>query len=454
MNSKKPLREHKYFRGIVVFLSVALFAGLGLWGFNALKNASTDGSGNVFATKPPYVTVLKTPQTGENVRVVALAPDGIKAKFMRIEFRDGRTGIVNFDENGKAVDMVEYFALTPEELQARAKVAAPTVAADPIHNGLTGRKILRVTEADKDGKTIKIQRTYREDGSVNDVAVTSKDGDLVVSVFRSTGSGVERIKVYSKARKGVLVSEQVMRPDGTGFAEILTAPSSYETRRDFFDANGARYRTIRYTYWSVDITDYWPDAKTMKETTSFNSYGNVSVTSYDQAGKMLVEKSYYDGGKTISVRYYDQSARTSYQQRWVQLDPALNLPDDRVSATSDGYVLDQVTEYFDSSYSTKRQVDFYPGGKIVKMSETRKSTVTRWGTYTRKFYREDGSLDKTEEYEAGSVKSTVPMPAGPNSDREVLAPNLTKGQSFTPVPGAGAGGPPKPEVRPLTLGLD
>lgn len=440
-------------RKIVIFLSVALFAGLGLWGYNALNSGSTGGSGNVFATKPPYVTVLKTPQTGENVRVVALAPDGIKTKFMRIEFRDGRTGIVNFDDNGKAVGMVEYFALTPEELQARAK-AAPAVVSDPIHNALAGRKILRVTEADKDGKTIKIQRTYREDGSVADVAVLSKNGDLVVSAFRETGSGVERIKVYSRARKGALVSEQVFRPDGTGFAEILTAPSSYETRRDFFDAEGKRYRTMTYSYWSVEIADYWPDAKTKKESTTYNSSGGVSVTSYDQNGRLLMEKAYYDGGNVVSVRFYDTSSRTSYMQRWVKLDPALNLPEDRVSATSDGYVLDQVTEYFDSSWSTKRELNFYPGGKIVKMSETRKATVQRWGTYTRKFYRDDGSLDKTEEYEAGSVKSTVPMPAGPNSDREVVAPNLLKAQPFAPVPGTGAGGPPKPEVRPLTLGLE
>ena len=184
-------------------------------------------------------------------------------------------------------------------------------------------------------------------------------------------------------------------------------------------------------------------------------YSSITVTSYDEkTGKAYMEKTFYDSSDAVLVTYYDVSNKNTYSrstqllQRWVKLDPS--VPADRVGVTVDGYVLEQAIEYYDS-YNARREVNFYPGGKVVKMTESRKSGAS-WGTYTRRHYRIDGSLERTEEYQSGQVKNTVTAPSG-NSERESVEA-VVKTTPIAPVLKKTDEGAPKPEFKSLSINLD
>ena len=121
---------------------------------------------------------LRLELAGESVRILAQTTDG-KRTGMRIEFKDGRTAFVEFDTANRPVSIKEYFALTDDELKARnagtTNSGKPGMAAaapeDMLHQGLTGRKLASITELDVDGKTIKSQRLYRNNGSIKETAV-------------------------------------------------------------------------------------------------------------------------------------------------------------------------------------------------------------------------------------------------------------------------------------------
>ena len=448
VNPMNQTTNPRLFWGVVI----TFFLALGVLVFAFLpsgKDASTPAG--TFAAKPTYTVVLKPIKSGEALRVVATASDGSR-QYMRIEFQDGRTAIVDFDKGGKPVSLKEFYALSPAEQEAQARADKRRQSAPDAD--LATRKLSRLVEFAEDGKTIKSERSYRMSGSIKEMAVLSVEGDLVATSYYDNRSGIERIKVYAKKERGRLISEQVFRPDGTGLAEILTVSGYNETTRDFFDAKGVRYRSIVYGGWATEVVDYLADGKTRKMSTNYG-YSSITVTSYDEkSGKAYMEKTFYDSSDAVLVTYYDISNKNTYSrstqllQRWVKLDPT--VPADRVGVTVDGYVLEQAIEYYDS-YNARREVNFYPGGKVVKMTESRKSGAS-WGTYTRRHYRIDGSLERTEEYQSGQVKSTVTAPSG-NSERESVEA-VVKTTPIAPVLKKTDEGAPKPEFKSLSINLD
>ncbi len=111
----------RLFWGVVI----TFFIALGVLVFAFLpsgKDASTPAG--TFAAKPAYTVVLKPIKSGEALRVVATASDGSR-QYMRIEFQDGRTAIVDFDKGGKPVSMKEFYALSPNCCPADHPVEIP-----------------------------------------------------------------------------------------------------------------------------------------------------------------------------------------------------------------------------------------------------------------------------------------------------------------------------------------
>lgn len=416
-----------------------------------------DRDGN-FATKPAYTAVLKAQKAGESVRILAQTADG-KRTGMRIEFKDGRTAFVEFDAANRPVTIKEYFALTDDELKARSAGnansgkpgMATSVQEDFLHQGLSGRKLMGITELDSDGKTIKSQRLYRNNGSIKESAVLAADGNLVVTAYFESGSGVERIKVFGKDKNGALVSEQVFRADGTGLAEKYQKVGYQDGLREFFDANNVRYRTISYGGYSVEVTNYDKDGKTKLSSATYG-YSNVTASTY-VAGKLTMDRVYFDGGDVVAVKYYGPDGLTTTMQRWVKLNPS--IAPDQVGSVNDGYVLDTVTEYWEGTWNTKRELSYYPGGKYVKTAELRKKEQSyRWGYYTRREYRPDGNLDRIDDYDYSRVKSSVKMPDGPNNERETITGDAAKLTPLLPLLSKNDQTAPKLEVRPLTVNID
>lgn len=439
--------------GLVACAVAALIA----FGIATLWTSTPTGVGDkdgTFATKPAYTAVLKGQKTGESVRILDQTTDG-KRTGMRIEFKDGRTAFIEFDAANRPVIIKEYFALTEDELKARAANSGkPGIAAaapeDFLHQGLTGRKLASITDLDVDGKTIKSQRLYRNNGSIKETSVLAADGNLIVTAYFETGSGVESIKVFGKDKNGALISEQVFRADGTGLAEKFQKIGYQDGLREFFDANNVRYRTITYGY-STTVTNYDKDGKTKLSSTTY-SYGNVTASTY-VAGKLTMDRTYYDGGEAVAVKYYGADTQTTTMQRWVKLNPS--IAPDQVGTVNDGYVLDTVTEYWEGSWNVKRELSYYPGGKYVKTAELRKKEQSyRWGYYTRREYRPDGNLDRIDDYDYGRVKNSVKMPDGQNSERETITGDAAKLTPLLPLLSKNDLTAPKLEVRALTVTID
>lgn len=442
--------------GLIACAVAALIA----FGIAALWTSTPAGVGDkdgAFATKPAYTAVLKAQKAGESVRILAQTTDG-KRTGMRIEFKDGRTAFVEFDTANRPVSIKEYFALTDDELKARnagtTNSGKPGIAAaapeDMLHQGLTGRKLASITELDVDGKTIKSQRLYRNNGSIKETAVMAADGNLIVTAYFESGSGVERIKVFGKDKNGALISEQVFRADGTGLAERYKKIGYQDGLREFFDTSNVRYRTISYGY-SIEVTDYDKDGRTKLSSKSY-SYSNVTASTY-VAGKLTMDRVYFDGGDAIAVKYYGPDTQTTTMQRWVKLNPS--IAPDQVGTVNDGYVLDTVTEYWEGTWNTKRELSYYPGGKYVKTAELRKKEQSyRWGYYTRREYRPDGSLDRIDEFDYGRVKNSVKMPDGQNSERESITGDAAKLTLLLPLLSKNDQTAPKLEVRALTVTID
>lgn len=49
-------------------------------------------------------------------------------------------------------------------------------------------------------------------------------------------------------------------------------------------------------------------------------------------------------------------------------------------------------------------------------------------------YREDGSLDNTQDFQWSQKIKETPMPAGPNAKREAISADLLRTEDLRPIP--------------------
>lgn len=397
--------------------------------------------------------VLKDSKFQEKERLVTYGPDKTTRVSMRIELNDGGTAMVEFTR-GKPVRMTQYFPTPAPDSVANGgnhpDATAPPVVSDPRLEPLTERKVMRVTEFKADGKSVGIQQTYLLNGALKEVAVRTPEDNLLVTVFRDDMSGVERIQVFDKT-SGLLKSERVFNEDGSIAALLGETKGSWSSqpKQDFYHPDGRLWRTIVFSSYDVTISDYAEDGTT--QTTSYG-YGDVSVTNYDTAGVKKFTRGFNTNG-TISVTYFDANAKQSIVQRWVKLDTTdTTITPDRIGVKNGDYVLQQVTEYMPDGYSVKRDVLFYPGGKVVKAVELRANG--NYSPRTLKVFREDGSLDRVDELSWGTVTKSTPMPAGPNQVREPVTSEMTRVTPLLPGPNPDKSDMPRLTKKQLQYSFD
>lgn len=399
--------------------------------------------------------VLKDFKFQEKARLITYAPDKTTRLSMRIELNDGGTALVEFTK-GKPVRLTQYFPTPAPDSAANGgnlpDATAPPVISDPRLEPLTERKVMRVTEFKADGISVGTQHTYLLNGSLKEVAVRTPEDNLLVTVFRDDLSGVERIQVFDKG-SGLLKSERVFNEDGSVAALLGEVKGSWSSqpKQDFYRPDGTVWRSIVFSSYDVTISDYAEDGKTVTQTTSYG-YGDVSVTTYDTAGVKKFTRGFNPSG-TISVTYFDANAKQSIVQRWVKLDTTdTTITPDRIGVKNGDYVLQQVTEYMPDGYSVKRDVLFYPGGKVVKAVELRINGS--YSTRTLKVFREDGSLDRVDEMTWSQVTKSTPMPAGPNQVRETLTSEMTRVTPLLPGPNPDKSDMPRLTKKQLQYSFD
>ncbi|MBS2005531.1 MAG: hypothetical protein JST01_00730 [Cyanobacteria bacterium SZAS TMP-1] len=398
-------------------------------------------------TKSQTHTLLLRPAgSSESTRLIDYAPDQTTITGMRIEYRDGRTALVSY-QGGKPAAMQEYFP-DPTATGQADDTAKLATSLKKLSDGLSARQLSSKIEFKKDGWTIKTITTYSMDGNYASVAVRDAADDFVLTVYGANGAtGVASVAVYD-GKSGALKSRQDFNPDGTVAASFTATNAWGGAKQVYFDSIGNKSREILYnSRYDVAIKEYAPDGKTLVKMTSYGYYG-VTVTEYDSTGtKAVIERNFNDDSSRISVRYFDSRGTATMKQIWVKLDSA-TMPADRVEVVNDGYVIQEVYEYHTDGSSTKVDVTFYPGGKVVREYETRPTTDYR--PSKDQFFREDGSLDHTNDCLAGTwTCNTTTMPAGPNVIRPRVPVGYYKVVPLLPLPSL-----EKPQVPTMKVNLD
>jgi hypothetical protein len=138
------------------------------------------------------------------------------------------------------------------------------------------------------------------------------------------------------------------------------------------------------------------------------------------------------------------------KQQWVKLDTTA-VPADQVGVVNDGFVLNEVYEYHSDGTSTKVDVTFYPGGKVVK--EYISKPTTEYRPSVDQNFREDGSLDNTEtcgpQGDSWTPCTTTKMPDGPNKIRAKVPESYFKVTPLLPAPSV-----QKPTIPSFPLNVD
>lgn len=421
-------------RKFIAALSAVAVCAL-LLGSYSIWHKPSGSSPVQFPTRAESNTVvLKAANSQESLRLVYYAADKTTRTGMRIEFTDGRTGVVEFSPTGNASRMTEYFPL-PENM--------------PWDTDLKKRKVLRVTDFMPDGSVVKTQSTYRSNGNVQEFAVRNSDGNLIVTVFDLDARSVQRLQTFSDS--GTLTSERVFYPDGSlnsvytatsyggsyggyGIWGGYRAPSYTSAKQEIFDLNGKLTRRVNWDYSSVDVIDYKSDGTTRDKQTTY-SRSTVTVTSFTANGSdRYIEKQYTFNEDRTAVTSVDvkflRNGKSSVVQTWVPLDSTLAT--ERVGVVDQGFVLSTVVEYWADGYTHKRNINFYPGGKLVKSAE--EQLTTNWEKRVIRNYREDGSLDNTQDFQWSQKIKETPMPAGPNAKREAISADLLHTEDLLPIP--------------------
>jgi len=416
----------------IVLATIAVFSIVGLIWFALAYTPVTRYVDARWPTKSKDHTLMVRPaDSKESTRLVDFAPDQKTIIGMRIEYRDGHTSLVSY-QNGVPTAIKQY---APDTTQPNNEGTAKVlVSLKSLSDGLSARQLQSVIELKADGITIKSLTSYGPGGSLSAIGVRDSNDDFAVTLYGQGANGVAGIAVFS-GTDGTLKSEQDFRDDGTVASSFTTQNTGgADGKETDFDADGHKTKEVLYSGSDVIINEFAADGKTIVAKTSFG-YSGVTVTSFDASGTKEVSERNYADDTHINVRYFDKDGNAYMKQMWVKLDTTA-VPADRVGVVNDGFVLDEVYEYHTDGTSTKVDVNFYPGGKIVKEYVTKPGPEYR--PSTDQSFREDGSLDKTEtcgpEGDSWTPCTTTTMPDGPNKVRATIPASYSKVTPLLPAP--------------------
>jgi len=377
-----------------------------------------------------HTLLLRPADSKESTRLIDYAADQTTITGMRIEFRDGTTALISY-QNGKPTVIRQYY---PDPAAKDADTTKLVSTLKTLADGLNARALKTNVELKDDGVTIKTLTTYDTAGHYASVAVRDANNDFAVTEYGANGgNGIASVALYD-GTTGMLKSRQDFNADGSLASTYAQTNSWGNAKQTFFDKSGNKTRDLTFNgRWDVVMNEYTVDGKLTK-TTDFG-YSGVTITEFDATGtKKLIERAYNGDASSVTVRYFDDKGTATMKQNWEKLDSA-KMPADRVQIVNDGYVLHEVYELHTDGYSAKTDITFYPGGKVVKEVETRPTTDYR--PMKDQFFREDGSLDYTNDCPASSVSwncQTTKMPAGPNSVRVKVPSSFYRVTPLLPLP--------------------
>lgn len=342
--------------------------------------------------QPQSITVqLRPAQSEETLRLIELNQQK-RPQRIRIDWNNGLTCLVHCDANGRPQQALIYQQSKDSDNSISSELSKDIAA------GLSGWAVVRKTNFDKDGLTIKEETVLDADQTIRETATRLKSGDLVVNVY-GPSSNLEAIRTYAH-KNGELIGEKVF--DGQGrLQSSLTKEGTKRVRRDLFGKSGGRTISFVYEGDRVETVIIWQSGGDLISETVKNEYSRTTRTVYEN-GKPVYEcqKSY---NESMVVTHYDSAGDKSCKQEWKNLPK--DLPADQQGLVSEGYYLAEVEELRADAAGNRRVIAFYPGGKILKSVRTFKSPG--WLPLTDKTYKVDGTLESyISQGDNGSYEST------------------------------------------------
>lgn len=425
--------------------AIALLVVVGLFfGISAFFNTSSKTDPAPFPGRQiDRGLILRDSSAKERFRVVNYGPDNRTPTTTLIEKVDGSVSLIEHGDRGMPRFYKEYY---PQDGDASQRPAL-TLADLPKF------KLRQISELARDGSgDVVAQTVYRTDGTLKEFGTRTKNNDFTVIVYSdsTTGGAPERVQTFDGAT-GQLRFEEGFYPDGKLASRMTTTGTGYyfAARREFYDDSGKLIRAESFDGpYSTKIYEYADDGKTVKLLSDWGPSG-VTLTTYDTAGNKALDRAYRTDG-SVDVTYYGANNKAVLKQNWVKYDPAdtVRYPADSLGTVSDGYYLGGFSEFYDDSYaSLKREVKYYPGGKVVQSSETR--PTTSWTPRVLKTYRPDGSLETQRNYQTWSTPSTETFAPG-NTTREAVDASKLRTTNLVPAPVVD-GNWPKLPVRQIKL---
>lgn len=231
------------------------------------------------------------PQSGEEIRYVYFADDGVTRKLTQIEYRSGLTSFTFYREDGVARETRYYF---------------------PLGQGAAKRQLRSLITYEDDGASYRSHQVYREDGSLERNGGRLAQGRYQTLYFSASDGAVQRRLVYSAEHD--LEFEE--RFSGAGrLLEKTEKVSDYELKTTRWSEEGTKLSEIN------DRKDgtrrgrlFHDDGETAR--IDFNHRGyRIDVLYFNEDGKLTLEVEYSTEGMATTV--FNAGEKAQYKQYWL-----------------------------------------------------------------------------------------------------------------------------------------
>jgi len=225
--------------------------------FSSCDTPSSDIA-NPFAKKVSTRIVLSPNSSGEDIRYVYMAEDGITKTMTQIEYKNGVTSYSFHRSDGTIKEIKEFY---------------------PPARGETQRQLKLHASLNSDGKDFLSRTTYRQDGSLEAQGERIGEGRYQTRWFFEDGATLNKLLFYDSERR--LLSKDEYRKDGSVESQSRRVGSSEL------------------------VSKYYSQSGTLTHEFSESRLNVLSGVFYNEDGSVRIR--FMDSGWKLNSQYFDKS---------------------------------------------------------------------------------------------------------------------------------------------------
>lgn len=375
-----------------------------------------------FPTKHQVRVTLPPQEKGEAIRYALMYPDGKTQREVQIEYTNGTAKLLRYREDGKLLELKEFYA---------AKDSKGSIGQKDEYD----RQLKRVVVFDPATKASASAEFFRKDGTREAQGRRLSDGSVEQTVFRTDGRSIDRYQIF--AADGKVANERVFGDSGSTLS-LARRLDDGNLETTLFRGDGTRDQV------SVSRDNGWEDIDFFKADGStrwltIRRYYNIGVLYYNDKGEPL-EYRLFDGNEMTVVRHKSGTGQAS--DKWVGLVYDVDFTQYwkiEKRTTDDGkteevYKLDRV-EVAGADGRVERKLTYTDsdGGYLLKVEDLKDGITTQV-----RVFRKDGTLERIDYYNNGSLDHSEDVPAE-KAMKEKVDSRFTKDTPFVD---------PRPLVKP------